>query len=100
MTIIEPNKSYFLQSSLLYFAGALLVLMVTGIYFYNLNVNLKYSVSMQEKEMRRLETANADMRNEMYRILDVRNLTAVIKERNLIQDRNPDYLEYTMLVQR
>ena len=100
MTIIEPNKSYFLQSSLLYFAAALLVLMVTGIYFYNLNVSLKYSVSMQEKEISRLETANADLRNEMYRILDLRNLSAVIQERNLVQDKNPDYLEYAMLANR
>lgn len=100
MTIIEPNKKYFLQSSLLYFAAVLLVLIVAGIYFYNLNVNLKYSVSLQEKEISKLETANADLRNEMYRILDVRNLTAVIKQRNLIQDKNPDYLEYTMLVHR
>lgn len=100
MTIIEPNKNYFLQSSLMYFAGAMLALMIAGIYFYNLNVTLKYGVSMQEKELRALETANADLRNEMYRILDVRNLTAVIKDRNLIQDKNPDYLEYAMLANR
>jgi hypothetical protein len=100
MTIIEPNKSHFLQSSLLYFAGAMLVLMVAGIYFYNLNVSLKYGISMQEKEIRQLETANADLRNEMYRILDVRNLSAVIQKRNLIQDKNPDYMEYAMLANR
>lgn len=100
MTIIEPNKNYFLQSSLLYFAAAMLALMVAGIYLYNLNVTLKYGVSMQEKAIRQLETANADMRNEMYRILDVRNLSAVIKDRNLIQDKNPDYLEYALLANR
>lgn len=100
MTIIEPNKNYFLQSSLMYFAGIMLVLMAAGIYFYNLNVSLKYSVNMQEKAIRQLETANADMRNEMFRILDLRNLTAVIKDRNLIQDKNPDYLEYAMLANR
>lgn len=100
MTIIEPDKNYFLQNSLLYFAAALMVLMVSGIYLYNLNVNLKYGVSMQEKQIEQLESANSDMRNEMYRILDVRNLTAVIQSRNLIQDRNPDYLQYTLLANR
>lgn len=100
MTIIEPNKNHLLQSTLMYFAGAMLVLVVIGIYFYNLNVTLKYGITMQEKEVNRLEAANADMRNEMYRVLDVRNLTAVIQERNLIQDKNPDYMEYSMLAHR
>ncbi len=97
MTIIEPNKKYFLQASLLYFAAALLAFSIIGIYFYNLNVNLKYSMSMQEKEISRLETANADLRNQMYKILDLRNLTAVIQQRNLIQDKNPDYFAYAAL---
>lgn len=100
MTIIEPNKNHFLQSTLMYLAGAMLVLVITGIYFYNLNVSLKYDISMQEKEINRLESANADMRNEMYRVLDVRNLGAVIQQRNLVQDKNPDYMEYSMLTHR
>ena len=57
-------------------------------------------VSLQEKAIQDLEASNADLRNEMYRILDVRNLTALIQKQNLIQDKNPDYLEYAMLVNR
>ncbi len=100
MTIIEPNKNSLLQGAFLHFAGLFLFLVVLSIYFYNLNVNLKFSVSMQEKTIQQLEASNADMRNEMYRILDIRNLTALIQEQNLIQDRNPDYLEYAMLANR
>ena len=100
MTIIEPNKNHFFQASLLYFAAFLLAVSIAGIYFYNLNVSLKYGVSMREQEISRLEAANADLRNRMYKALDVRALTAVIQQRNLIQDKNPDYLAYTMLAHR
>ena len=100
MTIIEPNKNNIFQGIFSYFIGSLLFFVVLSIYFYNLNVGLKFSVSTQEKAIQQLETSNADLRNEMYRILDVRNLTALIQKQNLIQDKNPDYLEYTMLANR
>ena len=100
MTIIEPNKNDVFQGAFAYFIGTMLFLVILSIYFYNLNVNLKFSVSVQEKDIQQLEASNADMRNEMYRILDIRNLTALIQKQNLIQDKNPDYLEYAMLANR
>lgn len=100
MTIIEPNKNSLFQGAFAYLTGALLFLVVFSIYFYNLNVNLKFQVSMQEKAIQEMEASNADMRNEMYRILDIRNLTALIQKQNLVQDKNPDYLEYSLLANR
>lgn len=100
MTIIEPNKNNLFQGAFSYFIGLLLFLAVLSIYFYNLNVSLKFSLNAQEKQIQQLEALNADMRNEMYRILDVRNLSALIQKQNLVQDKNPDYLEYAMLAHR
>ncbi len=100
MTIIEPNKNNLFQGIFAYFTGALIFLVVLSIYFYNLNVNLKFSISAQEKSIQQLEAENADLRNEMYRILDVRNLTALIQKQNLVQDKNPDYLEHAVLASR
>ncbi|MDE2001297.1 MAG: hypothetical protein KGI60_01870 [Patescibacteria group bacterium] len=97
MTIIEPRKNHFLQSSLAALVGVLFLLVVASIYFYNLNVSLKYSINEQQKTIQQLQASNADLRNTMYQELDVRNLTAAVQKQNLIQDRNPDYVEYAML---
>lgn len=100
MTIIEPSKNHILSNSVLYFVGLLILCVIAGIYFYNLNVNLKYEVSMNGKAIQQLESANADLRNEMYKMLDAKNLTAIIRKQNLIQDKNPDYLEHAIFANR
>ncbi|MBU6141978.1 hypothetical protein KGO95_02570 [Patescibacteria group bacterium] len=100
MTIIESHKSSLLQGVLLYLAGAACLLMIAGISLYNMNVSLKYQVSVQEKQAQQLEATNADMQNKLYTMLDAQNLTAVAAKDNLVQDTNPNYLAYTMLAHR
>lgn len=100
MTIIEPSKNHILGSSLAYFIGLLILCVIAGIYFYNLNVNLKYEVSMNSKAIQQLESTNADLRNQMYKMLDAKNLTAIIQKQNLIQDKNPDYFERAIFANR
>lgn len=65
-----------------------------SIYFYNLNVNLKYQISLQEKSLQQLEADNADLKNQFYQILDSKNLAVIVKKQNLISDKNPDYFEH------
>lgn len=100
MTIIEPSKNNIFSNSIIYFVGFLILCVVAGIYFYNLNVNLKYEVSMNSKAIQQLESVNADLRNEMYKMLDAGNLTAIVQKQNLIQDKNPDYLEHAIFANR
>ncbi len=100
MTIIESHKNSLLQGALLYLAGVACLLMIAGISLYNMNVSLKYRVSVQEKQAQQLEAANADMQNQLYTVLDTQNLTAVAAKDNLIKDTNPNYLAYSMLAHR
>jgi len=67
---------------------------ILNIYFYNLNVNLKYRLGLREKEWQGLEVANADFKNQLYKITDTRNLASFMQERNLISDKSPKYLEH------
>ena len=100
MTIIEPYKNKYYANEFLYIAFLILVLAIFNIRFYNFNVNLKYKISLQEKSVQKLEVANADFRNQLYQILDSRNLSSIIEKQNLVSDKNPDYLEHKPLANR
>ena len=100
MTIIEPNKNQYNNYEIFYLLTFILITAILSIHFYNLNVNLKYQISLREKAIQTLESANADFRNELYKTLDEKNLSALIFKQNLIPDKNPDYFEYNALATR
>lgn len=100
MTIIEPNKNQYYSSEFIYLGLMLLVLAVSSIYIYNLNVNLKYNIGLQEKAIQQLGIANADLRNKLYQNLNVDNLSGIVGKQNLISDKNPDYIESHSLASR
>jgi|SRR3989338_3166649 len=96
MTIIEPAKNNYIRE-FLYIGLLILVSAAFSIYFYNLNVNLKYQISLQEKSLQQLEAGNADLKNQLYQIFDSKNLAVIAKKQNLISDKNPDYFEHKSL---
>lgn len=93
MTIIEPNKNKYYAGEILYLTLFIVAGAILSIYFYNLNVNLKYRISLQEKSLQKLEVLNADLRNQLYQILDSKNLANFVQKQNLVSDKNPDYLK-------
>lgn len=100
MTIIEPYKAK-LQIREFIFIGALLLLFsVSCIFIYNINVNLKYGISVKDRASKELESMNAEVRNELLQKTDVRNLENFIKTHSLVQDKNPDYMEHKALANR
>lgn len=97
MTIIEPTKNKYYSREFLYLIGLILIVTILNIYFYNLNVNLKYQISIHEKSLQQLDAANAEIRNQLYQMLDSKNLVSLIQEHNLVSDKNPDYFEHQIL---
>jgi len=100
MTIIEPHKAKLYIGEFLYVIALLALFSVLSIFLYNRNVNLRYNISAKEKAAQSIEVQNADLRNELYTKTDVKNLSNFIQEHNLIQDRNPDYIEHKALANR
>jgi hypothetical protein len=100
MTIIEPQKNKYYANEFLYIGLLLLVAAMMSIYLYNINVNLKYQLGLQERAIQQLEVMNADLRNKLYSVLDFNNLSALIQKENLVSDKNPDYLENKSLAHR
>jgi len=97
---IEPYKVKLQIREFVYIGIILLFFSISCIFVYNLNVNLKYSIGTREKELKGLESANAEIRNELLQKTDVRNLGGFIKEYSLIPDKNPDYVEHKVLANR
>lgn len=97
MTIIEPTKNKYYSSEFLYLVGLILIIAILNIYFYNLNVNLKYQISVYEKSLQQLDVANAEIKNQLYLMLDSKNLSSLIQKYNLVSDKNPDYFEHQIL---
>jgi|SRR3989344_4177236 len=97
MTIIEPAKNKYYLNEFFYLLTFILLSAIFSIHIYNLNVNLNYQISLSEKEIQKLESSNADLQNQLYKILDIHSLSSLIKEENLISDKNPDYFEYNAL---
>ena len=101
MTIIEPHKNHIYSHQEFWHLGILLFLSaVLSIYFYNLNVNLKYRLNLSERTLQQLEAANGDFRNQLYQILDSRNLAEFAAKQNLVSEKNPAYSEHESLAIR
>jgi hypothetical protein len=94
MTIIEPNKSKYSYNpvvlTLLVFFVSLICL---NIYFYNNNVILKQSISIESKNLQKLQVANAEIKDQLYKITDINNMDSVIEAKSLVKERNPKYFQ-------
>lgn len=94
MTIIEPNKS---KLRINYIFCFLIIGIIAGIflnvYFYNQMVNLRYSLSLSQAELEKLQVSSAELKNQLYAVLDSNNLNELVKNTNLILDNRPIYLQ-------
>ncbi len=94
MTIIQPNNNaYKFITSILWLILILIILAIGNIYFYNRNVNLKHVVNNNLQEIQKQRVINADYKNQFYQVLDSKKIDSLTKEKQLIPDKNPEYLE-------
>lgn len=73
------------------------VILVSGafslIFLYNRSVNMEHSISAAQGELRRIQTARAEIQDKIFGLSSDTNLQKLSKERNLVKDKNPRYLE-------
>lgn len=101
MTIIQPNKN---NHKITFGISFLMIITITaaiwGIFLYNQLVNLRHEVKRQENNLRQAEVTNAELKNNLYSILDAKNLESLINNQSLIFDKNPNYLKTKQLAQQ
>lgn len=94
MTIIQPNqKHYYLRSTTIFVILSIALAVFLNIYFYNSIVDLKHSLSLKTKDFQTGQVINAELKNTLYKILDLQNLKQMTAELSLVRDAHPAYLE-------
>lgn len=94
MTIIQPNKN----SSKTNFLILVLMLgsisaVVWGVFIYNQLVDLRHEVKSQETGAKQAEVANAELKDNLYNIIDAKSAESLKNSQSLILDKNPEYVK-------
>jgi hypothetical protein len=98
MTIIQPNKNNYKMSFLI---SVLLITSISaalwGVFLYNQLVNVRHEIKRQENNLRQAEVMNAELKNNLYSIIDAKNLKSSTDSQSLILDKNPEYVKRKLL---
>lgn len=77
--------------------SVLVITAVWGVFLYNQLVSLRHETEKQNSDLRRAEVQNAELKNNLYSVIDERNLKSLINKQSLIFDKNPQYLKTEQL---
>lgn len=95
MTIIQPNRTQAFPLNLI--IGALIVLVMLSavwlVSLYNTLVNIQHGISETKDEIKQIQTANAELKEELFALLDSRKFEEFAAEAALIKDRAPRYFQ-------
>lgn len=95
MTIIEPNKNKLrINYALCFLIIGIIAGVLLNVYFYNQMVNLRYSLSLRQAELEESQVSSAELKNQLYAVLDSNNLNELVKNMNLVLDNRPMYLRW------
>ncbi|MEK9168565.1 MAG: hypothetical protein AAB698_02080 [Patescibacteria group bacterium] len=98
MTIIQLNKNNHKKNFLISILMMVSVVMaVWGIFIYNQLVSLRHEVKKQENNIQQAEVQNAELKNNLYSILNEKNIESLINQQSLILERNPNYIKTAKL---
>jgi len=99
MTIIEPNKNVLRIN---FVVPALILALIFGIllniYLYNSIVSLRHVINESLTALENLEVSNADLKNDLYKTLEAKNLISLVGSFGLVKENKPDYLENPWVV--
>lgn len=96
MTIIQPYKTSYKSNFLISILMLTSIgIAVWGVFLYNQLVNLRHEVKKQEADISRAEVTNAELKNNLYSIIDAKNLKSSVDSQSLILDKNPEYAKLT-----
>lgn len=93
MTIIEPNKNKFkLNLLILLVIGFIIAEAIFSIFAYNKSVSINHSLNENQKAVEEFQVLNADLKNELYSVLDLQNTDQLAAKLGLIKEKKPEYL--------
>jgi len=94
MTLIQPNKNKsFLNKVIFLLLGLTLIFTVLFIINYNAKINLEKKIERANRELKDTQVQTAELKDGILNLFSTNNLKEFAAARNLVQDRNPAYLE-------
>lgn len=96
MTFIQPNKNKNILNGII--AALVLGIVLISLWLivlYNQAINLDHAILNTDRELQKLQAANAELKEKTVALLAGDSLVAFAAERGLVQERNPQYLELT-----
>ena len=71
----------------------LLTIVSIGILFYNQIVNLQHLINFQSQSIEKAKLANIDFKNQLYQLVDSKNLLNLASRLGMIKVNNPEFLQ-------
>lgn len=93
MTFFKPEQKNFIDYII---AGLVMFCLLVSfglVYLYNHSVNLAHEISAAEVDIRSIQTAKAQLQDKIFTLLNGINPHNFSKERNLIEEKNPQYIK-------
>ncbi|MFH1246637.1 MAG: hypothetical protein V1489_02600 [Candidatus Liptonbacteria bacterium] len=94
MTILQPERPWTLTSYLL--GGLIVVMACTSFWLITMYVrvvDLEHDMAQAKVDIQTREAENATLRDKMYALFGADNMRALSESRQLITDRNPQYVK-------
>ncbi|MEX0689844.1 MAG: hypothetical protein WD471_00780 [Candidatus Paceibacterota bacterium] len=98
MTIIKPNKN---KSTFLPLMLIFTIVLVGGLVYiqqYNELADNRHEIETLKEGIKQAEVANAELKNEFYKVTDPSNLESLALELNLRMEKSPSYLNINQWV--
>ncbi|KKR88753.1 MAG: hypothetical protein UW50_C0001G0171 [Candidatus Wolfebacteria bacterium GW2011_GWA1_44_24] len=98
MTIIQPNKKNKLNFLISILMLILAVVAVWSVFLYNQLVDFRHEIASYEKSASETEVKNAELKNELFQIVNPKNLESLMNDGALVLEKNPTYIKEQQLV--
>lgn len=94
MTIIQPqNKKNILNKILLVLILSAMFVSFALVAFYVRFVNLNHGIAKTREAIEEVQTANAELKDKIFALLDRSRLESLAAEKNLVKEKNPQYFQ-------
>ncbi|OGY99188.1 MAG: hypothetical protein A3B13_00585 [Candidatus Liptonbacteria bacterium RIFCSPLOWO2_01_FULL_45_15] len=97
MTFFRPEQKSFINYAITTLIAICLIASLWIVLSYNRSVNLEHEISAKEINIRELQTNKAQLQDKMFTLLSDVNLKEFSRNRNLIEEKNPQYMRTAVL---
>lgn len=91
MTIIRPNAYQEVKKLIAILSAILVGVLLFGVFLYLQTVNLRHDIADAHNSLEDMKVENADLKNDLYGMMDSNNLEKLAVERGLVKDKNPQW---------